>query len=131
MTPREIQLIRSSIAQVAPFADHAVALFFARLFELEPALRGRLPDELAVQGGRVVALLGVWVEALDRPAASAPAGPRPAPHAASVGAALLWTLERVLGPRFTPEIRAAWAGAARPLAEALAAVPQPGPSRTA
>jgi hypothetical protein len=70
MTPREIQLVRSSFAQVAPVADQAVALFFARLFELEPALRGRLPDELAVQGGRVVALLGAWVEDLDHPAAS-------------------------------------------------------------
>ncbi len=128
MTPREIQLVRSSFAQVAPIADQAVALFFARLFELEPALRGRLPDELAVQGGRVVALLRDWVEAPER---SAPAGHRPAPHAAAVGGALLWTLERVLGPRFTPEIRAAWAGAALHLAEALAEAPRPAAPRSA
>ncbi|MGT2477801.1 globin domain-containing protein [Methylobacterium oryzae CBMB20] len=29
-------------------------------------------------------------------------------HYEPVGAALLWTLEHVLGPDFTPEIRAAW-----------------------
>ena len=30
-------------------------------------------------------------------------------HYDDVGAALLWTLERVLGPAFTPEARDAWA----------------------
>jgi hemoglobin-like flavoprotein len=29
-------------------------------------------------------------------------------HYATVGAALLWTLEKGLGPEFTPEVRAAW-----------------------
>lgn len=128
MTPRDIQLVRSSFVQVAPVADQAVALFFARLFELEPALRGRLPDEWALQGGRVVALLGAWVEGLDRPAASDDG--RPSPHAAAVDTALLWTLERVLGPRFTPEIRAAWTGVSRRLAAALVAPPSAAP-RTA
>jgi nitric oxide dioxygenase len=127
MTPREIQLVRSSFAQVAPVADQAVALFFVRLFELEPALRGRLPDELAVQGGRVGDRFRAWVAALDRTEAPAAAGP----HAAAVGSALLWTLERVLGPRFTPELRAAWAGAGLHLAQALAADAHPGALRSA
>jgi nitric oxide dioxygenase len=30
-------------------------------------------------------------------------------HYMTVGAALLWTLERGLGPDFTPEVKAAWA----------------------
>ena len=31
-----------------------------------------------------------------------------AAHYAPVGAALLWTLEKGLGPDFTPEVKAAW-----------------------
>jgi hemoglobin-like flavoprotein len=32
-------------------------------------------------------------------------------HDATVGAALLWTLEQGLGERFTPEVQAAWTSA--------------------
>ena len=40
-------------------------------------------------------------------------------HYASVGAALLWTLEQGLGPDFTPEVQEAWATAYGLLSSAM------------
>ena len=40
-------------------------------------------------------------------------------HYASVGQALLWTLERGLGEAFTPEVRDAWAAAYALLSAAM------------
>ena len=40
-------------------------------------------------------------------------------HYDTVGAALLWTLEQGLGPKFTPETRAAWAEAYEVLASVM------------
>ena len=40
-------------------------------------------------------------------------------HYRVVGEALLWTLERGLGPDFTPEVRAAWAKVYGVLAAAM------------
>jgi hemoglobin-like flavoprotein len=37
----------------------------------------------------------------------------------SVGDALIWTLEQVLGPAFTPEVRQAWADAYELLASVM------------
>ena len=129
MTPQEIQLVRSSFARVAPFADQAAALFYARLFELEPALRGLLPGEMAARGAELTAALAAWLADIDRAEKALPAAralglrPTPVPGCAApveaVGTALLWTLEKGLGPDFTPEIRAAWAKAYWRLAEAL------------
>jgi hypothetical protein len=40
MNTRQIELVQSSFAQVAPIAGVAASLFYDRLFELDPALRG-------------------------------------------------------------------------------------------
>ncbi len=40
-------------------------------------------------------------------------------HYATVGAALLWTLEQGLGAKFTPEVREAWAAAYDLLSEVM------------
>lgn len=45
-------------------------------------------------------------------------------HYATVGAALLWTLEKNLGPALTPEVRAAWTNAYLMLASAMMAAAQ-------
>ncbi len=47
-------------------------------------------------------------------------GVKPA-HYGQVGEALLWTLERGLGPDFTPEVKAAWAQTYRALSGAMIA----------
>jgi hemoglobin-like flavoprotein len=118
MTNHQIQLIRQSFAHVVPISDIAAALFYDRLFELEPALRPMFSASLIGQGRKLMQMLGAAVGLLDMPAALIPTlqslgrrhvsyGVRDE-HYVTVGAALLWTLERGLGPAFTPDVRAAW-----------------------
>jgi hemoglobin-like flavoprotein len=90
------------------------------------------------QGRKLMAMLQMVVGGLRRPDELAPIvqrlgvrhrgyGVRDA-HYATVGAALLWTLEQGLGARFTPEVQAAWTSAYTLLANimrAAAAVTEP------
>jgi len=121
MTPEQIALVRASFAQVLPIADAAAALFYDRLFALDPSLRPLFRDDLTAQGRALMGLLREAVLGLDRLDRLVPdvreLGRRHAGygvedrHYATVAAALLWTLERGLGAAFTPETRAAWAAA--------------------
>ena len=118
MTEHQIQLIRQSFALVAPISDTAAALFYQRLFDLDPALRPMFPASLVGQGRKLMQMLGSAVGLLDKPEALVPTleslGRRDVnygvrdEHYATVGNALLWTLEQGLGPAFTPEVRGAW-----------------------
>lgn len=118
MNPREISLVQDSFRAVAPIADQAAALFYARLFELDPALRALFHGDMREQGRKLMAILGVAVGSLEKLDQILPAvrqlGVRHAGygvhdgHYATVGAALLWTLEKGLGSAFTTEVRAAW-----------------------
>jgi nitric oxide dioxygenase len=129
MTPEQVALVRTSFAEVAPIADEAAALFYDRLFRLDPALRPLFRTDLHAQGRALMGMLRVAVHGLDRLDELVPAvqalgrrhaayGVRPA-HYATVGAALLATLEQGLGPAFTAETRAAWAAAYALLAGAM------------
>src|SRR6185436_809482 len=40
MNPTEIKLVKDSFLKITPIAQQAAALFYARLFELDPQLRG-------------------------------------------------------------------------------------------
>src|SRR4029078_10084687 len=115
-------LIRSSWAAVEPIADTAAALFYARLFELDPAIERLFRrTDIAAQRKILMQTLTVVVKSLDKLDQIVPAvqalGRRHAgygvreEHYAPVGAALLWTLERGLGDAFTPDVRDAWADA--------------------
>jgi hemoglobin-like flavoprotein len=119
MTPRQKLLVQTTFAQVAPIADQAAALFYARLFELDPALRALFPGDLAEQRTKLMRTLGLAVNGLDDLGALVPVveglGRRHVgygvadAHYATVGAALLWTLAQGLGPAFTAEVEEAWA----------------------
>lgn len=118
MNPESIRLVQASFAQVAPIAEQAASLFYARLFELAPELRPLFRGDMAEQGRKLMAMLATVVGGLSRldtlvPAARALAqrhvayGAQPE-HYAVVGTALLDTLAKGLGDDFTPEVRAAW-----------------------
>lgn len=129
MNPYEISLVRASFDRLRPVADQAAALFHARLFELEPTLRERFSGDLEGHGRKLVELLDSLVTDLDRADALVPAinslalrisGPRVTDwQCANVGLALLWTLEKCLGPQFTPAVRDAWSGTYALLANIL------------
>lgn len=118
MTSREIALVQESFSRLAPIADQAAALFFVRLFELDPSLRRLCHGERERQGRRLVRLVAWALRGLDRLDRLQPVlhrlGHRQArrgardEHYAFSGAALLWTLEKALGPEFTPAVKAAW-----------------------
>jgi hemoglobin-like flavoprotein len=119
MTTEQIHIIRQTFDLVAPMADSAAAAFYRRLFELDPSLRAMFPPVLVEQGRKLMQMLGAAVAMLDRPQQLIPVlqslGRRHAgygvrdEHYDTVGAALLWTLERGLGPVFTTEVESAWA----------------------
>jgi hemoglobin-like flavoprotein len=119
MTPNQIKLVQTSFAQVAPIAATAADLFYGRLFEIAPHVRAMFPDDLGEQKKKLMAMLGTAVAGLSRLETLVPAvqalGRRhagygvKATHYASVGSALLWTLEKGLGEAFTPEVKDAWA----------------------
>lgn len=122
MTPRQIELVRSSFAAVEPIADVAATIFYRRLFDLDPAVRLLFAaTDMAGQRRNLMQTLTVVVRGLDRLDALVPAvealGRRHAGYGVkaedfeTVGAALLDTLEEGLGDAFTAETRDAWAAA--------------------
>jgi hemoglobin-like flavoprotein len=131
MTPKQITLVQTSFAQVTPIADTAAALFYQRLFELNPALRPLFKGDMREQGKKLMLMLKIVVSGLDRLEMIVPAvqelGRRhvvygvQAAHYDTVGAALLWTLRQGLNETFTPDIEAAWAAAYTLLAETMKA----------
>ncbi len=118
MTEEQQALVRGSFAQVAPNAEAVAATFYARLFELDPALRPLFKGDMAAQGRKLMAMIGTAVAHLDRLDTVVPAvqqlgarhkhyGVKDADYG-TVGAALLWTLQQGLGDAFDPRTREAW-----------------------
>ncbi len=122
MTPAEIGLVKDSFALVVPIKGTAAELFYAHLFEIDPTTPPLFANaDMKSQGVKLMAALAMVVGALDKPEMVVPAaqdlarrhvgyGVTEAQYR-SVGAALLWTLERGLGPAWTPEVAAAWTSA--------------------
>lgn len=118
MTEDQQKLVRSSFAAIAPNAAAVAATFYARLFELDPALRPLFKGDMEPQGRKLMAMLATAVGNLHNLAAVIPAvqqlGVRhvqygvTGQHYDTVATALLWTLEQGLGDAFTPATRAAW-----------------------
>ena len=121
MTPHQVLLVRATFALVEPIADDAAAVFYRRLFHLDPHLRALFPSDLSGQRRNLMQTLTVVVRNLDRLEGIVPAvealGRRHAGYRVrrddyeTVGAALLDTLQEALGEVFTPEVRGAWATA--------------------
>lgn len=118
MTTLEVTLVKDSFRKLAPIADQVAALFYARLFELDPSLRQLFHSDMESQGRKLMQMLAVVVASLDAFESLEPAirqqgarhlryGVRET-HYATVGSALLWTLEKGLGREFTPTVKAAW-----------------------
>jgi hemoglobin-like flavoprotein len=114
----QIALVEQSFDQVKPIAPLAAAMFYERLFELDPSLRPLFRGDLARQGQMLMAMIAGAVNGLRNIPQLTPVlrqlGARHVAygvedaHYATVGKALLWTLEQGLGDAFTPEVREAW-----------------------
>ena len=131
LSPRQTALVQQTFAQVAPIADQAAALFYQRLFELDPSLSRLFKGDMVQQGRKLMQMIGAAVRGLDDLEKLVPVvqqlgsrhvgyGVQDA-HYDTVGAALLWTLEKGLGPAFTTEVRAAWTAVYGVLAQTMKA----------
>jgi hemoglobin-like flavoprotein len=122
MTPVQKHTIRITWQRVGAIGDAAAALFYDRLFEVDPSLRPLFAKtEMTAQRGKLLQALALVVASLDRLETLVPIleqlgrrhvsyGVRKQ-HYQSVGSALLWTLERGLGADWTREAEEAWAQA--------------------
>ena len=118
MDSKQIELVQTSFAKVAPIADTAATLFYGRLFELDPSLKPLFKSDMTEQGKKLMMMLAAAVHNLNNldevvPAVEALAirhvGYNVTPEMYdTVGEALLWTLGQGLGDDFTPEVEAAW-----------------------
>jgi nitric oxide dioxygenase len=118
MDNQDVALVQSSFAQVQADDDTVAGLFYGRLFELDPTLKLLFKGDLREQGRKLMLMLRTVVNGLNNVAAIQPAAEALArrhvaygvkdEHYQTVGAALLWTLEKGLGPAFTSEVKAAW-----------------------
>jgi hemoglobin-like flavoprotein len=129
MTPQQVALVRESFAKVVPIKEQAATLFYDRLFVIDPSTRPLFRGDMRSQGVKLMAAIGAIVKSLDRIETMLDDlralarrhdryGVQEA-HYASVGTALLWTLEQGLGGDFTPDVRDAWATAYGLLSSAM------------
>jgi len=122
MTPRQIDLIRTSWSAVEPISDDAARLFYDRLFESDPAIKRLFAKtDMQAQRGILMQTLTLLVSSLDDFELVVPVlealgrvhagyGVRQR-HYDTVEAALLWALDRGLGEAFDDETADAWATA--------------------
>ena len=129
MTQEQIGLVQQSFTQVLAIRETAAALFYARLFAIDPSTQPLFRSDLRAQGAKLMAAIAAVVKGLSRidtiigdvralAKRHVRYGVIEAPYH-SVGAALLWPLEQGLGKAFTPEVRDAWAAAYELLSSAM------------
>lgn len=118
MTPRQIALVQETFQRIQPVLEQAAALFYDRLFALEPDLKPLFKGDIDQQGRKLMLVIATAVHNLHRlediAAALQALGRRHAGygvregHFGLVAVALLWALERGLGEAFTDEVEEAW-----------------------
>jgi hemoglobin-like flavoprotein len=109
--------------------DKVASVFYGRLFALDPSLKALFTGDMLEQGRKLMHMIDVAVNSLDRLKAIVPAvealDVRHARYGVkegsydTVGSALLWTLEQGLGAGFSTEVRNSWAAAYGLLAGAM------------
>ena len=126
----EKQIIKDTWRLVVPIAETAADLFYKRLFELQPSYQQYFKGDMKEQKRKLLAMLGFIVKSLDWPESAwredvadeddlflvvLALGRRhsdlyriPDASYATVGEALLWTLDYGLGKKFDAPARAAW-----------------------
>jgi nitric oxide dioxygenase len=129
MNPEQIALVKTSFVDAAAEPGELAHRFYLRLFAAAPDVRPLFTAEPSEQERKLTVELLAIIDRLDRlddllartrelGMRHVGYGARPA-HYEVVGAALLGALGDVLGPRFTPEVAAAWRYAYNLVAEAM------------
>lgn len=122
MTPEQHVLVRESWRRFEPRFRATGLRFYEQLFALDPTVAHLFAHvDIDHQERKLMTMLTEIVRVLDRPNELVPEladlGHRHVSYGVkdddygSIGAALIWLLEQVLGEEFTPELRAAWSEA--------------------
>jgi hemoglobin-like flavoprotein len=115
---RQVTLIRDSFEIIKLTPQPIVMLFYGRLFDLDPSLRGLFKIDMKLQSKKLADTLAVVVENAERLDHLIPTlrqlgrlhatyGVLPE-HYETVRIALLWALGQALQEDFDPETRVAW-----------------------
>jgi len=131
MDLEKVALVQQSWKKIVPIADEAAALFYEELFTLDPSLKALFRSDMKAQGRKLTSMLNTAVVNLHKLETILPAvedlGRRhvgygvESGHYGTVGTALVSTLEKGLGPDFTPGVREAWVEAYTALATVMQA----------
>ena len=119
MSPEQVELVKKSWESVKPISEQAAELFYGRLFELDPTLKPLFKGDMKEQGKKLMSTITLAVSSLSNLDAILPAVQNlgrkhsqeygvPDSSYATVGEALLWTLEQGLGEAFTADVKTAW-----------------------
>ena len=111
-------LVRTTFARLAVMPEVAGALFYERLFAVNPDFRPLFKNDMRIQGVKLMTMIAMIVYNLPEPGQVLPAirdlavrhvdyGVKSADYDA-LREALLWTLEQALGDDCTPAVREAW-----------------------
>lgn len=115
----QLRLVQGTCDVLLSAEPRVAELFYDRLFAIAPEARALFPADLADQRRKLSDTLASMMNHLTHPEMfarltgelgrrHAAYGAEPA-HYGAVGQALLAALAELLGPRFTPEVRSAWA----------------------
>ncbi len=119
MTNQQINYVKSTWAMVASLdAEMVGGLFYNRLFEIAPEVRGMFRGPIPEQSKKLLTMIGYVIKKLDKlddiideVAKLAQRHVQygvTAEHYNVVAVALLWTLEKGLGEHWTEEVKEAW-----------------------
>jgi hemoglobin-like flavoprotein len=110
--------VRTTFARLAAMPEVAGALFYERLFAINPSFRPLFRNDMRIQGVKLMTMLSMVVYNLPEPGQILPAISDLAVRHVEYGVkltdydamreALLWTLEQALGEDLTPAVRQAW-----------------------
>ncbi len=118
MEAKTIELVQGTFKDVEPIAETAAEIFYGKLFDLDPQLKPLFKGDMKEQGAKLMSMIGTAVNGLNNLEAIVPAvqnlgknhvgyGVKDS-HYDTVGSALLFTLDKGLGEKFTPEVKDAW-----------------------
>jgi nitric oxide dioxygenase len=121
MTPLQVAAVQRSFSLVVPIKEQAAQIFYDRLFSVDPSLKKLFKGDMKEQGKKLMSALALVVAGLANPQSILPRveelGRKHVGygvedrHYDTVGGALLWTLEKGLGDKFTPDVKDAWTAA--------------------
>jgi len=125
----KVQLIRDSLIQVRPLADHIAESFYSNMFEIAPHLQKLFTGNMKTQGTMLMTSLELAVSSLDNMESILPSVQALGERHMSYGVrkeyypyakeSFLWALEKHLKGEFTPTLKNAWSEAFDTLIEVM------------